>query len=104
MTCARWAMMGFCKEDHAHAAYMHSSCADACEKAALMGEAEAPPFDIWVVLILIGFGFGVTYAVRYAIQKDGSISGTVSKKTLGVEKGVGAGKYNRSAKGEKVRS
>ena len=106
MTCARWAMMGYCAEGHAHATFMRSSCADACEKAAQMGEKKAPPFDIWVLLLLGGFGYAVVYAVKHAVQRDGMLSEQVSRHTLGRTKGIGEGakKANRGAKGEKVRS
>ena len=83
---------------------MHASCADACEKAQQMGEAKAPPFDIFVILLLCGFGYAVVHGVKYAISRDGAMSKEVSRHTLGQVKGVGPGKYNRSAKGEKVRS
>ena len=80
------------------------ACADACEKADAMGKAEAPPFDIFVVLLLIGFGASVLYAVKYAIQKDGALSGDVRQRMLGEQKVVGPGKQNKSALGEKKRS
>ena len=104
ITCARWAMMGFCKETHTHAAFMHANCADACEKAARMGEAKPPPFDLWVVLLVGGFGTLVLYAARAAIARDGALSATVQRKTLGIQKGVGPGKPNRSAMHKQVRS
>ena len=97
MTCARWAMMGYCAATHTHAAYMHASCADACEKAALRGEAKAPPFDIWVLLLLCSFGALVLYAVKAAVERDGALSGVVKRHTLGVGEEVGPGKPNRSA-------
>ena len=85
---------------------MRQNCADACEKAANYdpNDAEAPPFDIWVVLLLGGFGAALVYAVRGAIQRDGELSHTVRRKTLAEGIDVGPGKPNKSAQGAKQRS
>merc|ERR1712094_157038 len=97
-------MMGYCAETHTHGAFMRSSCAEACEKADKMGDAKAPPFDFFVILLLGGFGYALVSAVRYAIQRDCQLSKDVQRSTLGVSKKVGPGKPNRSALGEKKRS
>lgn len=108
MTCARWAIMGYCAETHTHAAFMQANCREECDKAAQMGEATAPPFDIWVILLLGGFGALVTYAAKAAIARDGKISGDVKRRTLKEEHEVGSGdrmkKANRSALGMQKRS
>ena len=67
-------------------------------------QAKAPPFDFGVLLLLCGFGAAVVYGVKYAIQRDGSLSKDVAQKMLGEEKKIGAGKPNKSALGLKKRS
>ena len=104
ITCTRWAMLGYCEDDHTHATFMRQSCAEQCEKAKLLKDAKPPPFDIFTILLIGAFGAGVLYAVKYAIQRDGALSGDVRQKTLGEKKGVGPGKQNKSAFGAQKRS
>ena len=104
ITCTRWAMLGYCEDDHTHATFMRQSCAEQCEKAKLLKDAKPPPFDIFTILLIGAFGAGVLYAVKYAIQRDGALSGDVRQRTLGEKKGVGPGKQNKSALGAQKRS
>ena len=82
----------------------HKPNMDPIEKAKLLKDAKPPPFDIFTILLIGAFGAGVLYAVKYAIQRDGALSGDVRQRTLGEKKGVGPGKQNKSALGAQKRS
>ena len=92
-------MMGYCTDGHPHAPFMRGNCADACEKAASVdpNAGVPPPFGFSTLMITAGFGAAVAYAVRYAVQRDGSRSHTVRKKMLDEDTVVGPGKPNKSA-------
>jgi hypothetical protein len=104
--CTQWAMQGLCDEGSSHVTYMKLHCAEQCEMAAQRDPdaGKPPPADIWLWLIVGGFGYGAFYAVRRTIQTDGELSSVVAKKTLGKEKGVGPGKQNKAALHKQVRS
>ena len=106
ITCARWAMMNYCDEGHAHATFMKQSCPEACKLAAERdpNDGKPPPADVFVWLLVCGFGYVVFYAVRRAIAADGEVSSVVASKSLGVVKTVGPGKPNKSAMGAQKRS
>lgn len=71
MQCFQWASMGYCDAGHSHESFMKGNCASACEAASRRGEAKAPPFDIFVLILLAGFGYAVYHAARCVRPPNG---------------------------------
>ena len=95
--CAQWAMSGVCEGPHAE--YMRQFCAEECRLAKERdpNAGKPPPADIWLWIIVAGFAYLAIHVVKRTIQADGEVSHQVAKKTLGIDRGVGPGKPNRSA-------
>ena len=105
IACARWAMSGMCEDGNAHVAFMKQNCPSECE-AALSVDPNAgtpPPADIWLILIIGGFGALAFHAIKRSVASDAEKNSTVKSKTLGITEGVGPGKMNRSAMNMQVR-
>ena len=95
-------MRGLCEDGHSHQAFMKQNCQKECEDARNYDPngGEPPPFDLFVLIILGGFGYLAYYLVKMTIVKDAEKSSTVASKTLGMtvkSQTVGPGKPNRSA-------
>ena len=91
--CAQWAIRGMCDEGGQYAQFMSTYCKEACEAEANRdpNAGTPPPADVVTVLIVIGFGSLVFYAVQRTMAMDSGKSLEV-KKTLGFESTIGPGK------------
>ena len=107
--CAQWAIQGLCDPASAHVVFMNQNCAKECElqRNRDPNAGMPPPADLFVVLLVAGFGYLAVQMVRRTMAADSSKSLEVQK-TLGVERGVGPGKnkvggQGRSAKKDRAK-
>jgi len=78
--CLEWATRGYCYGEYA--TFMQASCASVCANVPeVTVTTELPvPVDPFLMLIIIAFGWGVSYVLRFAYDKDVSTNSKMRDK------------------------